>query len=95
MVVHAALALALGYAITSIARLTPLYDRPLSIENQRTLGECFDDLGPVLRANWPPLWDALSGYLTIPGVILACIGVVIAARRHRAAAVILGVWTLA
>ena len=93
--VHAAIALALGYAFASMAHLTPLYNRPLSIENQRTLGDSLRNLGPVLRENWPPLWDALSGYLTIPGVVLACLGVVVAARRHRAAAMILGVWTLA
>ena len=87
---YAALALALGYAITSIARLTPLYDQPmLPKENHRTLGQIFDDIGPSLRSNGPLQWKALVGYLTIPGVVLAVIGAISAWRRHRAATAIL------
>jgi hypothetical protein len=92
---YALLAVALGYAITSIARLTPLYDQPIANPNQRTLGEALDNLGPVLREHWSPLWAALRGYLTIPGLVLAGIGAVAGARRHRSAAAILGIWTLA
>ena len=36
----------------------------------------------------------MLGYLTVPGVALAVIGVVSGARRHRAATALLGVWTL-
>ena len=92
---YAVLAIALGYAITSIARLTPLYDEPIKNPNQRTLGEALDNLGPVLREQWSPLWAALRGYLTIPGLVLAAIGAVVGARRHRSAAAILGIWTVA
>lgn len=92
---YAALALALGYAITSVARLTPLYDQPmLPRENHRTLGQIFDDIGPSLRSNGPLQWTAMLGYLTVPGVVLAAIGAVAGVRRHRAATAILGVWTL-
>ena len=92
---HAALALALGYAITSIARLTPLYDKPmLPRENHRTIGQIFDDLWPSIRSNGPLQWSALFGYLTTPGIALALIGVISGLRRHRAATAILLVWTL-
>lgn len=91
----AALAVALGYAITSIARLTPLYDKPmLPRENHRDLGQVFDDIGPRLRANGPLQWSAISGYFTTPGLLLVAIGVISGARRHRAATALLGVWTL-
>ena len=92
---YAVLAVALGYAITSIARLTPLYDQPmLPKENHRTLGQVFDDIGPSLRSNGPLQWKAMLGYLTVPGVVLAVIGVISGVRRHRAATAVLGVWTL-
>jgi 4-amino-4-deoxy-L-arabinose transferase-like glycosyltransferase len=92
---YAALALALGYAITSIARLTPLYDKPmLPRENHRTLGQIFDDIGPSIRSNGPLQWSAINGYLTTPGIILAVIGVISGLRRHRAATAVLLVWTL-
>ncbi|MDX6563301.1 MAG: hypothetical protein QOD65_3115, partial [Gaiellales bacterium] len=92
---YAALALALGYAITSIARLTPLYDRPMvPRENHRTLGQVFDDIGPSLRSNGPLQLKAMLGYLTLPGAVLAVVGVISGARRHRAATALLGVWTL-
>ena len=48
-----------------------------------------------MRANWPPLWNALHGYLTLPGLVLAGLGAVVGARRHRAAAALLAVWTVA
>lgn len=92
---YAALALALGYAITSIARLTPLYDQPmLPRENHRTIGQIFDDIGPSLRSNGPLQWSAMLGYLTGPGVVLAAIGVVSGIRRQRAATALLAVWAL-
>jgi 4-amino-4-deoxy-L-arabinose transferase-like glycosyltransferase len=91
---HAALALALGYAITSIARLTPLYDRPmLPKQNHRSLGQILDAIGPSIRSNGPLMWNAMFGYLTTPGIALAAIGVISGLRRHRAATAILGVWT--
>ena len=59
--VHAALALALGYAIASIAHLTPLYNRPmLPKENQRTLGQIFDDIGPEHPLQRPAAVATLS-----------------------------------
>jgi 4-amino-4-deoxy-L-arabinose transferase-like glycosyltransferase len=92
---YAALALAIGYAITSIARLTPLYDKPmLPRENHRGLRQIFDEIGPSLRSNGPLMWIAMRGYLTIPGVVLAVIGAIAAARRQPAAAALLAVWTL-
>jgi 4-amino-4-deoxy-L-arabinose transferase-like glycosyltransferase len=91
---YAALAIAVGYALASIARLSPLYDRPmLPKENHRSLGQIFDDIGPQLRSNGPLMWIALRGYLTIPGVVLAIIGALAAWRRHPRAAAILTVWT--
>ena len=65
-----ALALALGYAITSIARLTPLYDQPISSgEPARRSARCFDDLGPVAaRATGRRSGRRCIGYLTIPGI---------------------------
>ena len=92
---YAALALVLGYALTSIARLSPLYDKPmLPKENHRGLGDIFTDIGPRLGSNWPLMWRAMLGYLTAPGALLAIIGVIAGARRHRAATAILAVWTL-
>lgn len=91
----AALAVVLGYAITSIARLTPLYDKPmLPRENHRDLGQVFDDIVPRLRANGPLQWSAINGYFTTPGLLLVVIGVISGARRHRAATALLAVWTL-
>ena len=74
---YAALALALGYAITSIARLTPLYDQPIRTENHRSSARSSTTSGRRLRANGPGMWSALLGYLTIPGIALA------ADRRRR------------
>jgi 4-amino-4-deoxy-L-arabinose transferase-like glycosyltransferase len=92
---YAALALVLGYAITSIARLTPLYDKPmLPRANHRSIGQVFDDIVPSLRSNGPLQWSALFGYLTAPGIALAVIGVISGLRRHRAATALLLVWTL-
>jgi hypothetical protein len=91
---NAALALALGYGISLIARLTPYYDLPLSTENHRQLGQVFHDVWPTLRANGPGLWSGLSGYLTIPGTLLAAAGAAVAWRRDRAAATFIAVWTL-
>ncbi|MDP9256158.1 MAG: hypothetical protein M3Q31_06350, partial [Actinomycetota bacterium] len=92
---YAALALALGYAITSIARLTPLYDKPmLPRENHRSIGQIFDDIVPSIRSNGPLQWNALFGYLTTPGITLAVIGVISGLRRHRAATAVLLIWTV-
>ena len=38
--------------------------------------------------------EALAGYLTMPGVVLAVIGAISGLRRHRAATAILLIWTL-
>lgn len=92
---YAALALALAYAIASIARLTPLYDRPIAVENHRGIAEVFDDLGPTLLRNGKDVAVGLFGYLTLPGFVLTFIGARVAWRRHRPAAAILGVWALA
>jgi hypothetical protein len=92
---HALLALALGYAISCIARMSPYYDDPITVANQRTIGDALGDLGPTLRANWPPLWAGLHGYLTLPGLLLAGAGAFVGARRRPGATAILGVWTLA
>ena len=92
---HAALAVGVGYGLSCIARLTPLYDLPMKVPNQRAPGQALDDLLPTLRANWRPLWDGLLGYLTLPGVLLAALGAVVGWRRHRPAAAILAVWTAA
>ena len=92
---HAALAVAVGYGLSCIARLTPLYDMPMKVPNQRAPGEALDDLLPTLRANWRPLWNGLLGYLTLPGMLLAALGAVVAWRRHRAAAGMLAIWTAA
>jgi 4-amino-4-deoxy-L-arabinose transferase-like glycosyltransferase len=91
---HAVLALVVGYAITSIARLTPLYNEPIRTENHRQLSQIFHNIWPTLRANGPGMWSGLRGYLTIPGVALALVGAVVAWRRDRAATTILAVWTL-
>ena len=61
--------------------------------NQRAPSQALADLLPTLRANWRPLWEGLLGYLTLPGLLLAVLGMVVGWRRHRAAAGILGVWT--
>jgi hypothetical protein len=92
---HLAAAAALGYAVASIARISPLYDQPIATPNQRSLGDALGQLGPILREQASPLWDGLAGYLTLPGVALAVAGVVVGARRNRPAAALLGAWTLA
>jgi 4-amino-4-deoxy-L-arabinose transferase-like glycosyltransferase len=92
---YAALALVLGYAITSIARLTPLYDQPMVPRaNHRSIGQVFDDIVPSIRSNGPLQWRALLGYFTLPGILLGIIGVISGLRRHRAATALLLVWTL-
>ncbi len=91
----AVLAVAIGYALTSIARLSSLYGRPMvPRENHRDLGQIFDDIGPSLTGNGPLMGMALYGYLTLPGILLAITGVVSGLRRHRGATTILLVWTI-
>ena len=92
---YAALALALGYAITSVARFSSLYDQPIAAENHRGIGQVFDDFSSVVSVNGPWIGAALLEYLTIPGTILAVVGAVVAWRRHRSAAIILIVWAIA
>ncbi|MDX6563300.1 MAG: Dolichyl-phosphate-mannose-protein mannosyltransferase [Gaiellales bacterium] len=102
-----AMAVALGYAIASIARLTPLYDAPAPplcapgtqlpapcSQAQRDLGQIVDHAGDVATN---VIWIAaeLIGYLTLPGVALAVVGAIVAWRRRRAAAAILGFWAIA
>ena len=91
---NALLAVVVGYALTSIARFSPLYDQPIREENHRGVSQLFDDFWPTVRTNGPPLWDALHGYLTYPGIALALVGAVVAVRRSPAAAAILGIWTV-
>jgi hypothetical protein len=91
----AMLALAVGYAIASVARLSPLYDRPIAVENHRGLTQIFDDFGTTVSANGRDLAIALLGYLTPPGVLLVAVGAVAAWRRQRRAAAILSAWALA
>lgn len=103
----ATLALALGYAIACIARLTPLYSEPspplcapgvhagnLCPASQQSLGRLFSEPAAV-RANVVWLVKELFGYLTPPGVTLAVVGAVAAWRRRRAAAAFLAVWAMA
>ena len=75
---HAAGALVVAYAIASLARLTPLYDRPIPIRNQRSLGDILGHPGlPLLKdvlANIAWMLTELLGYLTFPGVVLAIAG---------------------
>jgi 4-amino-4-deoxy-L-arabinose transferase-like glycosyltransferase len=90
----AMLALAIGYAITSIARLTPLYDEPMPIVNHRELSEVFDDPWGAVSATWRGYSTGLLGYLTVPGVVFALVGAFVGARRNRAGTAILAVWAL-
>ena len=93
---YAAAALALAYAIASLARLTPLYDRPIPIRNQRSLGDILGHPGvPLLKdvlANVAWMLTELLGYLTFPGLALALAGAVVAWRRRRGPAAVLAVW---
>ena len=92
---YAGLAIALGYAITSIARLTPLYDQPIAAENHVGLGQMFDNFGALALEHAALIMLALLQYLTIPGAIFAVVGAVVAWRRHRSGAIILIVWAVA
>ena len=78
---YAAGALVVAYAIASLARLTPLYDRPIPIRNQRSLGDILGHPGlPLLKdvlANIAWMLTELLGYLTFPGVVLAIAGAVV------------------
>ena len=93
---HAAGALVVAYAIASLARLTPLYDRPIPIRNQRSLGDILGHPGlPLLKdvlANIAWMLTELLGYLTFPGVVLAIAGAVVAWRRRRRPTAVLAVW---
>jgi Dolichyl-phosphate-mannose-protein mannosyltransferase len=90
---YAALALALGYALSCIARLTPLYDRPIAQENERQLSEILHHFPVIVATNGATILGALIGYLTLPLLMLAIPGGIVARRRHPAAATILFVWT--
>ena len=56
---YAALALALGYAITSVARFSSLYDQPIAAENHRGIGQVFGDFSSVVSVNGPWIGAAL------------------------------------
>jgi 4-amino-4-deoxy-L-arabinose transferase-like glycosyltransferase len=93
---HAAGALVLAYAIASLARLTPLYDKPIPIRNQRSLGDILGHPGlPLLKdilTNVAWMLTELLGYLTFPGLALALAGAVVAWRRRRRPAAVLAIW---
>jgi hypothetical protein len=91
---YASLALAVGYALTSIARFSPMYDKPIQVENHRGLSQVFDAFGIIALTNGWDILVGLVGYLTPPGVLLALLGASVAWRRHRPAAAILIVWAL-
>ena len=94
---YAAASLAVAYAIASLARLTPLYDRPIPIQNQRSLGDILGHPGPALLgdvlSNIAVMLTELLGYLTLPGFALAIAGAVVAWRRRRRPTAVLAVWT--
>ena len=83
-----------GLRDRSIARLTPLYDQPIPVENQRGLSEIFDGSGRAMLANAVAIVSALIGYLTPPRRAARDRG-----RDRRlpptppAAAVLLAAWT--
>jgi 4-amino-4-deoxy-L-arabinose transferase-like glycosyltransferase len=93
---YAACALAVAYSVASLARLTALYDRPIPIRNQRGLGDIAGHLGlPLLRdiaANVAWIFAELLGYLTLPGLLLALAGAIVAQRRRSRPAALLAVW---
>ena len=91
---YSGLAVALGYAITSISRLTPYYDKPTAW-NHRGLGQISGSFGSIALSNGAWIMTALVEYLTIPGTVLAVTGAIVAWRRNRAAATVLIVWAVA
>jgi 4-amino-4-deoxy-L-arabinose transferase-like glycosyltransferase len=96
---YAVLALVVAFALASVARLTPLYDAPIPVANQRGLGDLAGEFGTTLLVdaarNLAWTLAGLVGYLTIPGVLLALAGAAVAWRRGRGPAAVLTVWTAA
>ena len=89
---YSGLAVALGYAITAISRLTPYYDEPTTAWNYRGFGQ-ISGLAALSNGIW--IVASLVEYLTIPGTVLAIAGAVVAWRRNRGAAAVLIVWAVA
>jgi 4-amino-4-deoxy-L-arabinose transferase-like glycosyltransferase len=101
------LAVVVAFALTSVARLTPLHDQPafwegrdyhsfgpIAVQGHGGFRGLFADFGTKLSYNAKDVVVGLFGYLTFPGVVLAVIGVRAGRRRHPAAATILGAWAL-
>jgi hypothetical protein len=89
-----ALALLIAGAMYGLTRLSPLAYTP-EPQNHRTVGDFFSD--PF--ANWhlvaSDAWDAMWGYMTPPGVILACWGAVCALRTRDRLGLVAIAWAAA
>ena len=91
---YSGLALALGYAITSVSLLTAYHDQPAEW-NHRGLGQLSESFGLITVANGAWIILELVDYLTIPGTVLAVVGAIVAWRRNRAGAGVLLIWAVA
>jgi 4-amino-4-deoxy-L-arabinose transferase-like glycosyltransferase len=91
-------ALAIGYAIYSIERLSPLYYQQAQIEKSlgqyTPLGTALHEIGTIIQRNWPGYRVEIGDYLTVPLVLAFGAGIGIMLARRWAAAIIVLVWTL-
>jgi hypothetical protein len=91
-------ALLLAAALHSIMRLSEFYDGLAAgrrtIYPVRSLREALSDPLRWTEANWPVYRDALGGYLTLPLVLAAAVGVGLALRERQRLGFVLLAWIL-
>jgi 4-amino-4-deoxy-L-arabinose transferase-like glycosyltransferase len=79
------LALVIAWAAYQVLKLSDFYDdlgASREVLAQHSVGEALSRPWHWISANWPTYQDALLGYLTIPLVVVAIVGVVVGARTQ-------------
>ncbi|MGA2010864.1 MAG: glycosyltransferase family 39 protein [Solirubrobacteraceae bacterium] len=91
-----ALAVALGYLLYSVERLSPLYyeraDIAKSLGQYTPIGTALRDVSTIFQRNWPGYRSEIDGYVTVPLVVAFGIGIGTIYASRPATALVLLCW---